>query len=74
MSKVPLVGRNRHLQLALVLVGVWLASWGLLMVQPERIAPLGLPLITWAHILLGVLAVAFGLGSAFLLEGRENTP
>ncbi len=74
MSKNAIPISTRYLRLALILMGLWAVSWSLLMVMPETCSPLNVPLITWGHISLGVLAVAFGFGSVFLLEDHENTP
>ena len=72
MSDNSVPAKCRHLHLALVLVALWFASWALFALSPEDIRPLGLPLITWGHIVLGVLAVAFSFGAVLLIGARED--
>jgi hypothetical protein len=67
---------NPGVRLALVLSALWLASWLLAWIPAARDAtgPLGLPLLTWAHIALGVVAVgsvAWAVDALSRWEDRE---
>ena len=66
--------KNPRLKLALLLGAVWLASWALLAFPGDDAEMLGLPLITWSHISLGVLAVVVSVCSVFLFERWEHKP
>jgi hypothetical protein len=59
-------------RLSLVLAALWVLSWILFagLFPGARLA--GLPLVTWSHILVGILAVAFGLVAIPLLERWES--
>ncbi len=64
--------RSPGVRLALVLAALWVLSWVLFqgLLPDARLA--GLPLVTWSHILVGVLAVAFGLIAIPLLDRWES--
>ena len=74
MTKNLAFAQNHHLRTTLVLAGLWLASWALLALMPEDLQPLGVPLITWAHVFLGLLAVVVSFGSVYLFKQRDNAP
>lgn len=68
--------RNPGVRLAAALSVLWLASWVLAWIPVTRdtLGPLGLPWLTWAHIVLGAVsvgAVVWAVGALSRWEDRR---
>jgi hypothetical protein len=74
MSKNLSSMRSINLQLGILLLGLWTVSWVLLAWRLKGFQPLGVPLITWGHVFLGVLAVVVSFASVYLFKRGKRTP
>ncbi len=75
-SSRPSAWRDPGVRLAAVLSTLWLASWMLAWCPAEVTGPLGLPWLTWSHIVLGAAAVAstiWAVGALGRWEGASST-
>ena len=64
-------GRDPCAMLGALLVILWLAAWAL---WPSGDQRYGVPLVTWAHVALGALAVVVNVAAIFLTGGEEERP
>lgn len=72
MGKSRISIKSPGMMWALVIFILWLVFWIILMPFLPKVLVLGIPLITWSQILLGVFAVCVSVAAIFQLERWEK--
>jgi len=73
MDKSHITFRSPGMIWGLVIFVLWLVCWIILMPFLPKAQILGIPLITWSQILLGVFAIVISIVAIFQLEQWEKS-